>query len=839
MKKWLRRLELKRKTAACMAMVLATMAFLPYVPVNMVSFANYAQTIEPSAWVSWNPSSYGGEANSKGYAPTGLMYETKDFHLGSAVEDGNFPAGAKQYLVKNNSSTESGYDEFDKTFLYCVAGHTASAQIYLGSQAFLDDYWTPDKRPDLFPKKVGDENREKFNFLMNVYASYMGRNESVAACNDANTGTAKYIVASVINWIAADDCGFTGDDFTADLKVFRNKRDYKAILKQMNPNSVGDRSVFNQLTSTQIDSKYAARGCKNWAEWMFGNVWDAATITKQFNVDSEETVYFAKMDHASDTYTITIPYSNNAVKDYYQHLSAKDLYGDWTFTGPTDAGLVFTSMTGEVPSDGTGIATLYWPNQSQIGADLAKDLGSAQLATFKFYTRNQYGSNPNSYAFDISQTYFAAKMDKDLEVHVRVGSGAAGTAVVNRYKHTEGFGANYNVGLNAFDSETGKPLADTHWDILEKFDDSQLDSTDLDLRRAGDYSSNLGSLTGASWEEDSGNDEERIALNYDGDTGLNDSVANLYNQGNSSGSQFDRWSDPENDPCNADEHITDSNGILHYVDSRGNIHSEVAHHDSRSYTYQKGYCSGHPAPVIEYEEVPEPEYDEETGEQTNEDEIEAVEEYNQELHDTAWAKWLEGVKECEARVKEGGFFHAIDPTGRTQREALEADRDQLYKDFISLKYQYSAKELLPASGYSLHGSHPDDIPMEWRTVTSSEYKDYKSHGIDHSGGSFSDGPDMEMASLSADAVQVPVPKTGMPDQEGMFVSFGTSDNVAGFEAVTEVAEKTGTEVVKESETEVVEDTETVEETEAELVEETEAETVEETQPETTEVTEPE
>ena len=408
MKRLLQRLELKRKTAAFMAVILATMAFLPYILENMVSFADYAQTIEPSAWVSWNPSAYGGEANSKGYTPTGLMYETKDFHLGAAVEEGNFPAGAKQYLVKNNSSTESSYDEFDKTFLYCVAMHSESSRIYLGSQAFFQKYWTVDDMPKEFPD--GDNAKvpklKKFNFLMNIYATHMGRNDSIAACNDANAGTAKYIVAAIINWIAANNCEFTGE-WEADLNSFRDSADYRSVIKQMNPNSVGDKSVYNQLTSTQIDSKYAARGCKNWAEWMFGNVWDAATITKQFDVDSEETVYFAKMDHASDTYTITIPYSNDAVKDYYQHLSAKDLYGDWTFTGPTDAGLVFTSMTGEVPSDGKGIATLYWPNQSQIGADLAKDLGSAQLATFKFYTIADIIKG--TYAFDISQTYFAAK----------------------------------------------------------------------------------------------------------------------------------------------------------------------------------------------------------------------------------------------------------------------------------------------------------------------------------------------------------------------------------------------------------------------------------------------
>ena len=849
MKNQLQRFDIKRKTAGLMALILTVMAFLPYFPESMVSFANYAQTIEPSAWVSWDSSAFGSEASSKGYTPTGLMYETKDFHLGAAVTEGNFPAGAKQYLVKNNQSSESNYDEFDKTFIYCVAGHTANSRIYLGSQAFLDNYWTVDNRPKLFPKKIGNEDLEKFNFLINIYATYMGRNDSVAACNDANTGTAKYIVAAVINWIAANECEFTGE-WEKDLGLFRDSADYKSVLKQMNPNSVGDRSVYNQLSSTQIDSKYAARGCKNWAEWMFGNVWDAATITKQFNVDTEDTVYFAKMDHSSDTYTITIPYSNNAVKDYYQHLAAKDLYGDWTFSGPTDAGLVFTSQSGEVTDNGKGIATLYWPNPSQIGADLAKDLGSAQLATFKFYTKE--GDSNADYAFDTSQTYFAAKMDKDLEVHVRVGS--AGKAEVKRYKHTEGFGASYNVGLNTFDSETGKPLANTHWDILEKFDDSQLDDTDLDLRRAGDYSSNLGSLTDASWEEDQGSDDARISLNYSGDTGLNDSEANRYNQVNSSGSQFDRWDDPEKDPCNADEHITDSDGVLHYVDSRGNIHSKIAHSDSRNYTYLKGYCSGHPAPVIEYEEVPELEVDEETGE-SNEDEIEAVEEANQELHDSAWANWLEGVKECEDLVEEGGFFHAIDPTGQTQKKALEEDRDEFYKEFISLKYQYSAKELLPAPGYSLHGNHPDDIPLEWRTVTSSEYKDYEFSGLDHEGSS-SDS-DFESGSLTASIFSLKPSQS----QEIQFVSFGSLDHLDSTDQKLTLSEsdthykdaevsnqeelsEPETEVTatmienpEETQTEVIKETEI--ETEAEKEAETEAEAQTETREETTDPTEAE
>ena len=826
--KTLQRLNIKRKIAACMAVILTVMAFLPYIPGSMISLADYAQIIEPAAWASWDSNAYGVDASSKGYKPTGLMYETKWINL---KDNGGyvFPAGAKQYLVKNNQSGESAYDEFDKTFLYCVQGHTENAMIYLGSQAFLDNYWTADKRPPLFPKKIGDEKREKFNFLMNVYATHMGSNDSIAACNDANAGTAKYIVASIINWLAADDCAFTGE-WGHDIEEFRHSENYDAVLMQLNPNAVGDRSVYNQLSSTQVAPEYAARGCNNWAEWTFGNVWDAATITSQFNVDAEETIYFAKVDHASETYSITIPYPNDVVKSYYQKLSVKDLYGDWTYTGPTDAGLVFNSQSGEVPTDGQGIGTLYWANQSQVGAVLAKDIGSAQLATFKFYTRNSQKED-GSYAFDVSQTYFAAKMDKDLEVHVRVGSGSTGK--VQRFKHTESFGTNYNVGLLKYDSETGKPLADSKWDILEKFDDSQLDSTDLDLDGPEGYSSNLGSLTGASWEDDTGSDEARISTNYDGDTGLNDSEANLYNQSNSSGSQFERWSDPERDPCSADTNITDENGELHYVDSQGKMVSKIAHSDAKSYTYEKGYCTGHPAPEVEYEEVPEPEYDEETGEQTNEDEIEAVEEYNQELHDSAWAEWFAGVEECERLAAQGGFFHAIDPTGKTQREALEADRDQFYKDFISLTYDYSAKETTPAPGYSLHGSHPDDIPMEWRTVTSSEYKDYEAHGIDHTGGRSGAGMDIESDSLGTDVAG----KTLNPEalEKVLFVSHSSSGKFARFDTPEKGALSYDGQLIDEQETEEnpIEEAETNESTEikAETEEETQPEAIEETKKE--------
>ena len=187
-------------------------------------------------------------------------------------------------------------------------------------------------------------------------------------------------MASSINWLAADKCAFTGD-WKTDLQIFRKSDDYQTALKQMDPNAVGDRTVYNQLTNTQVVQEYAARGCENWAEWTFGCIWDAANIMKGFNVESGQTVYYSKLDHTNETYTVTIPYPSEEVKWYYQNLSAKDIFGDWVYIGPSDTGLVFSSQSGEVPADGKGIATLYWANPNQVGAALAKVPISGTIAS--------------------------------------------------------------------------------------------------------------------------------------------------------------------------------------------------------------------------------------------------------------------------------------------------------------------------------------------------------------------------------------------------------------------------------------------------------------------------
>ena len=72
------------------------------------------------------------------------------------------------------------------------------------------------------------------------------------------------------------------------------------------------------------------------------------------------------------------------------------------------------------------------------------------------------------------QTMFCA-MQKDMSLTTGGGGGGGGgeggegsiTLEVHRYKHSEDWQTTYNVDLRKLDSETGKPLKGSHWDILE------------------------------------------------------------------------------------------------------------------------------------------------------------------------------------------------------------------------------------------------------------------------------------------------------------------------------------------------------------------------------------
>ena len=654
-------------------------------------------------------------ASKLNYIPTGLgVNET--WLLPVAGKGDDWPLGAIRYLEKR-----PGYDtpeddkKFDGQYIYCVANHVPNYTLSRGMQAFEMKRWTTITP---FEDCVGTDSIKNFNFLMLAIACNYGTENSdyrPDSLDNAYYGIASQAIAWVTTASPAEQAFgiIKGENFAEDLAVFRNQPIYRAVMNNSFPES-SHPSIYRQLHAPST-GWHADVGCKNWFESVFADVWNTAQLTSKMNIDweAEKSTLTGQVESGDDGFyhMYLNVFQNEAMKTYLAGISFASEGSDWTLVEQTADGIMhFKSPSGEIPENGS-IGKLFWPN-GVLGGLMPKDLSSAKLYTFTFYSPG----NDGVYGFGKTQTHFGSVIDKDLEVYITTGSEPElGDFEMERFKHTEEFTASYNVNLRKFDSETGKPLEGSHFDILESFDDSQLDDTVL--------------------EDD--------------------------NWANDAGSQFERWDDPEDDPCDRDDNVTGEDGQLYEIYSNGSASNTKAHTDVRNYTYEKGYCGGHPVP--EFVEIPEPEEDEETGEITNQDEIDEAKEEN----DRLLKEYMAEIQRCRSLEAEGGFFCHSDEydidlnasggyDSKAEYEAecnnntpipdamkeLEDDRDVHYQNFISLKYEYSAKEITAPKGYILHGVHTDDIPIEVRVVTSSEYKDTDmATNIGHSAGGSAAGPD--------------------------------------------------------------------------------------------------
>lgn len=664
---------------------------------------------------SWSQEALNAAA-IKGFIPTGLSYRTSTSGIKPAY---NF-MGEKQYLHGSGA-----YSDFANRLIYCVDMHEENGGMLLwDAQGFHSNTYNINKLPKDYITGVSEELK-KFNFLMLVYTtSYQAKQEAATLMGNANVGVDVLTVCTQLAQEAADKARFTGD-WNTDFSWFKEVA-YPRALDAVGPtNTWGDSTAYRQLTSTDIPQWVKEKGCKDRAQAIFCYIWTAAKLSSHVELNNgKDSWRFEAVLEEDGMYHVRIPFDgdNQYITEYLRIIQA-ECYGDWQKLEDT-ACLQFVSPTGQTPSEGSIAKLTYADSEGMI----ARNLSEAKLYEFKFYSEsNKFPYTPG---FDNVQTYFSSIMDQALEIYIITGpallGGSAGIEV-KRYKQEESWNADYNVNLIKYDSETGKPLEEAHFDILESFDDSQLDDTALDLTDANGSDVSIGSLNSTAWGDDT------IESNYNGHTGLLQTEALLYNWANNNGSQFERWNDPEEDFCRNDHDITDKNGTLTYRNGAGVSSGEPAHFDVKTYNYHKGYCDGHPAPVIQYEEPSE-----DDGDGEGEDDGEDIEAYNQQLHDEAWAAWYAEVETCGELASAGGFFHAIDPD--IARKAMEADRDQFYEDFISLTYDYSAKELEARKGYILHGLHVDDVEIEWRTVTSSQYKDFMQNGISHTGGA-GDGED--------------------------------------------------------------------------------------------------
>ncbi|MDD3252935.1 MAG: SpaA isopeptide-forming pilin-related protein [Lachnospiraceae bacterium] len=281
---------------------------------------------------------------------------------------------------------------------------------------------------------------------------------------------------------------------------------------------------------------------------------------------------------------------------------------------------------------------------------------------------------------DVPASYYAA-----LGGSLAVIPGGEGGLAFQIYRHEEDFTSTYNLQMFKYDHETGKPLEDAVFNLYERFDDQD----EIDRERDGAVTIYEGGAPYQSYHKDNPVIWEDFRF-----------VSSIF------------------------------------TDQDGHAEKTVNH----GYHYDKTFCDGHPAPSFVL--VPEEEEDPETGEIENEAEIEAAREENRKLA----RSWLDCFASCEEKAQgdfSGVHFHwLMDSVSRSEIESIsgyggspgetpsagstasasgetsfsqsgcQEDVDATYDAFIALKYSYALMEETARTGYTNHGLHADDLPIE-------------------------------------------------------------------------------------------------------------------------------
>ncbi|MCI9180933.1 MAG: zinc ribbon domain-containing protein, partial [Lachnospiraceae bacterium] len=426
----------------------------------------------------------------------------------------------------------------------------------------------------------------------------------------------------------------------------------------------------------------------------FDQVWDAALIMYDSIKAEGNTTLVNHLNGIQDpanpmNFIITVDchQQDSLWNNYYSKLKATAPAGCQKIASSYDAATGIGTIVFQVPAGTSADALAFEFEDSSHLTDLSKPV-LYQLNFCEANNNGEAGWNCGNW-----QTLFCAMHEvPTYKITTKRGGGGGGGGggsvasielEMHRYRHTETWQSTYNVDLLKFDAETGKPLEGSKWDILE-----------YDM--LGQWNE-AGTQLGESY--------------LDHPISEASSIGTKYNWANDNGSQFIRWEDE--DTCDRDVNITGPDGYLYETNTVENITNTKAHTDVYHYTYTKGYCTGHPKPVVHYYECnhdPEDNCD--------------CEEKNAELDHIAEEAYQEQLAYCEKLAEEGGFFHtAAESISDEAKKQMETDRDEFYKDYISLTYDYSAKETAARNGYILHGKHTDDIPIERVVIHSSEYLD--------------------------------------------------------------------------------------------------------------------
>lgn len=239
-------------------------------------------------------------------------------------------------------------------------------------------------------------------------------------------------------------------------------------------------------------------------------------------------------ENGDGTYSITLDFSEGY--DWRQLGLVYDLPEGWTFQ--TNNGKVtFTCTTG---NPDIGLVRGHFPDGSNAAKHWVKP------NTFKIWFPDGWDE---SSAVEGKQAMLTmAGKQETWEVWLSFGKGTTTTTTgdgsyeipYTQYLHEETFKRDYKIELEKQCDETGKTLEDSTFEVLEQFDFSQLDGTNLE--------------------------EEQFRKSLPTSEG----------------------SFGEMSVCQS-EITTDANG-----------HFE--HSDQKTYDYEKTYCGGHPDPIIHYVE---------------------------------------------------------------------------------------------------------------------------------------------------------------------------------------------------------------------------------------------
>lgn len=515
----------------------------------------------------------------------------------------------------------------------------------MGTQFFASEAYYPGTNPANYPTYIqnahGDINTMKFYLILmcglhSFKPSDIGLDNETAMKDDALATV--YSMLQFCYTLSLEDSNIASKIHTAD-EIFENMRKMYAehFALSYGPNQTGT-NFYEELFGGRNDEIY---------KW-FTRQWNNAMFMSQFNY----TLVASDKGDGSYNMAVQIPFTDPALgADGKYHV-----YWDYSTSAQTcgketlekNAALVanFNGNSTAIVANQNNILDVAAPTLDELNAALAdcvftigasegegdRPLNAIQPAGLigGRFVSVYVGADgkPQDMVNDGQLRFLSYSQDVALVPGVVIDTHKHGekTEIV-RYKHTEQFTADYNVRLKKYDSETGQPLEDSHWDVLEAFPDAdgQLGKTSLEEE--------------SNWQ----NNEGSQFMKWDG--------WDYSEEGNPDG-------DAKNDPCKDDDNKTNENGELSYDDG------SIAHKDVKSYTYIKGFCGGHPA-------KPEEKIDPETGKVTNQDEIDAWEAEVatcQELIDESTTGYY-------CATAENGYEDGEDEDGAESKKEMEDDRD--------------------------------------------------------------------------------------------------------------------------------------------------------------------